>query len=782
MTDPSPADKPTPAEPSAPDASAGAAPAQAGVTSELSRELTLFHLTAMGLGMMIGAGVFIGIGISMGLAGPGGVAMTFALNGVVALFTALSFAELSSAIPRAGGAYNFARIAFGRGTSFIAGWMEWFASSVAGSLYAVVFATYTLDYLLNGVLALEVPDERLLIYIKLTALVVAGVFIYINYRGASETGKIGALFTVGQMAFMVLIAIVGIVTSIRHPDRLSNFQPFLADEGWANLLVTMGFIYVAFEGYEVIAQAGDEAIDPRRNIPKAMLYSVLIVTVTYVLVTFAAVVGVEPSHPELGGQAPWEWIGSQGPDGDGEKGFGAAMRHLLPFGGGFLVTLAVIFSSTSALNATIYSATRASYALGRDSMLPAAFSRISPTRKTPYVALAGTAVIVLLVAGLLPTKDVASCASMMFLFLFFLVNFCAIRIRTHMADEMQYGFLMPLFPLFPILAIVCQGLMAVNIGHTSRIAWFVAPLWVVAGALVYVLYSHSRTVATEDEIRVVEEEKPPEAAEAEAETRYRVMVAVANPENALQLVRSTYALCGAKNAQVELLHMISVPEQVPLDDADRFMLEGKEGIVEAMLYLGPLFPIGTTIRYCRSIARGIVSAVVQKKADLLIMGWHGRGTKGPFSIGSTIDPIIERAPCDVAILKNCGKQTHYRRVLVPLGGGPNGGLALEMAGILCDPEEGELTALNVKTSAGRRAPIDVWQYVAQHRERIAVPDGRLHVDTMTSDDIIGAIVEKSADYDLVVPVHPPDGAGRGGASAGEASGGGEGESGVDVVD
>ncbi len=115
--------------------------------SELSRDLTLFHVTMMGLGMMIGAGVFLGIGNAIHEAGPGGVLLTFGLNGVIAIFTAMAYAELSSAIPRAGGAYNFARLAFGRGTSFLAGWMEWFASSIAGSLYAVTFAIYTLRYL-----------------------------------------------------------------------------------------------------------------------------------------------------------------------------------------------------------------------------------------------------------------------------------------------------------------------------------------------------------------------------------------------------------------------------------------------------------------------------------------------------------------------------------------------------------------------------------------------------------------------------------------------------------
>ena len=91
------------------------------VTSELSRELSLFEITMMGLGMMIGAGVFLGIGNAIGIAGPGGVILTFILNGVIAIMTACSYAELSSAIPYAGGAYNYTRVGFGRGASFLAG-------------------------------------------------------------------------------------------------------------------------------------------------------------------------------------------------------------------------------------------------------------------------------------------------------------------------------------------------------------------------------------------------------------------------------------------------------------------------------------------------------------------------------------------------------------------------------------------------------------------------------------------------------------------------------------
>jgi APA family basic amino acid/polyamine antiporter len=88
------------------------------ITTEFSRNLNLMHITMMGVGMMIGAGVFLGVGNAIRIAGPGGVILTFALNALIAMFTAMSYAELSSAVPKAGGAYNFARIAFGRGPSF----------------------------------------------------------------------------------------------------------------------------------------------------------------------------------------------------------------------------------------------------------------------------------------------------------------------------------------------------------------------------------------------------------------------------------------------------------------------------------------------------------------------------------------------------------------------------------------------------------------------------------------------------------------------------------------
>ena len=695
------------------------------VSSELSRDLSLFHITMMGMGMMIGAGVFLGIGASIGMAGPGGPLLTFALNGLLAIFTAMSYAELSSAIPRAGGAYNFTRVGFGRGPSFVAGWMEWFASSVAGSVYAVTFSIYMLRFFVP-----HVSDHPAAV--RLTAAAVALFFLYVNYRGVSETGRIGAMMTLGQTLFLLFIGVAGVWVAVREPSRLRNFDPFLPN-GWGKLLVTMGVTYVAFEGYEVIAQAGDEARDARRNVPKAMLYSVCFVTVTYVLVAFASVVAVQPGSVE---GPVWKWIGSHGP-----KGFGEAVSRLMP-GAGLMLTLAVVFAATSALNATVYSATRAAYALGRDRMLPGMFAAISRKRRTPWVALLFTGGLMLILATAIPVMDIASSASMMFLLLFLLVNLCVIKIRRNMADELQYGFLMPLFPLFPLAAIVLQAVLAGHLLQVSLVAWIVTPAWIVGGALVYALYSKKRAVATPDEVRVIEEEA---LGEGEDEA-YRIMVAVANPLNAIELVRNTYKICAVKKARVELLHMAPVPDTVPLSDAPKSMMEGKEGIVEAMLYLAPLFPLKSHVRYCRDVARGIVSALREKRIDMLIMGWRGAGGSRAFTLGSTVDPVIERAHCNVVVMKDCGNRK-FRRVLVPLAGGPNGALALEMASILVEKDEGEIVAFTV---AGEKKPFDVDAFVARQGDRLHVPAARVRSKVAPPGDVVRSILRESDDYDLVV--------------------------------
>jgi hypothetical protein len=151
----------------------------------------------------------------------------------------------------------------------------------------------------------------------------------------------------------------------------------------------------------------------------------------------------------------------------------------------------------------------------------------------------------------------------------------------------------------------------------SVIAWIIAPCWIIGGLAIYLLYGRTHAETADHEILVLEEQ---EHHDVDVTKHYPIMVAVANPANVTELVQTTYRLCGAKDAHVELIHMVAVPDQVSLTDAQKYTQSGKEALQEAMLYFAMHFPISTTIRYCRNIARGIVSAIREKKTKMLVLG------------------------------------------------------------------------------------------------------------------------------------------------------------------
>jgi APA family basic amino acid/polyamine antiporter len=697
----------------------------------LSRELNLFHLTMMGVGMMIGAGAVIGMGLSMRLAGPGGTLLAFSFDGLIALFTALSYAEMSSAVPKAGSIYNFARIAFGRGTVFTAGWISWFASSVAGTFYAVICAEYMIDFLTQFGLLDWLPLSNFW-QVRSLAVGITLLFAWINYRGVASTGSSASLLTLGQTLTLGFIGLFGVVVFILHAERLANFRPFLP-RGWSGVLICMGVEYIAFEGYEVIAEAGDEAIEPRRNLPKAILYSVLIVTVTYVLVAFSLVAGVKNV-----GLPAWEGLGSFG-----EKGFGKAMEQLMPLGS-FLAVLTVIFAATSALNSTVYSATRACYALGRDRMLPGLLGRISSRRSTPHLALLATSLIII-VCLFLPITDIASGASIMFLFLFLLANLAVIRMRWSMEEELQYGFRMPLFPLFPIAAIILQAVLAVFIINVSWVAWVVAPSWIALGLLVFLLYSRSRALPIREEILAVEE--VPFLREVAPAGRRQIVMPVQDLETTLDLVHLARRLAQATQSGIELLHLVSVPDQLPLSDAAELSLPGQEVMVEAMLYLSSLAALGTSILYCRNPSRGILWSGRQQRAGAILLGRRSGSAKRGYVFGSTLDPVIQRAPCDVIIARQPGKPP-YRSILVPISTGPNTRFAMHLAGLLVDQEEGIVRALHVHHPGSRTLDADA--LVAGVTLKAGLPLERYRTSIKVSTHPKRVILEEAREADLLI--------------------------------
>jgi nucleotide-binding universal stress UspA family protein len=284
--------------------------------------------------------------------------------------------------------------------------------------------------------------------------------------------------------------------------------------------------------------------------------------------------------------------------------------------------------------------------------------------------------------------------------------------------------------------------LGLALARVSRIAWLLPQVWILAGLAIYRLYSASRALPAPDEGLVLEETGTP----AQPGKGNELMIAISSPQNALSLVGATVRLCGGADCRMQLLHMVPAPAPVSLSDAKAYMKEGKEGLVEAMLYLYSRYPVTTTVRYCRNIARGIVSAVREKKVRTLILGWHGQSRDQRFHMGSTLDPVFSRAPCDVVVLKDCGDRV-FRNILVPIFGSPSDVLALRTAVLMAEPDGGRIKALLPRSWGGRKR---IRQKFNQLLERTDLQTVELRTQTSTVSDMARAVIRRAPRYDLVV--------------------------------
>lgn len=170
----------------------------------LSRDLSLFTITMIGVGGMIGAGIFVLTGIAAGAAGPA-LVLVFLLNGIVTTFAAMSYAELGSAFPEAGGGYLWVREGLGGAQGFLAGWMSWFAHVAAGSLYALAFGRFASELrIMAGLPTFGMAESQMTL--ALMTVIIIG-FTVLNGMGASETGTVGNIVTLAKVGILALFAL-----------------------------------------------------------------------------------------------------------------------------------------------------------------------------------------------------------------------------------------------------------------------------------------------------------------------------------------------------------------------------------------------------------------------------------------------------------------------------------------------------------------------------------------------------------------------------------------------
>jgi len=645
---------------------------------ELAKDLGPLAALTIGVGTMIGAGIFVLPRTAISQAGSFAV-VAFVLGGAIALLTAFSASELGTAMPKSGGAYYYVNHALGPMFGSVAGWANWLGLAFASAFYMVGFGQYIQQ--IFGITGTVGIGPVALDPVKIIALVGAVLFIAINYVGAKETGRLQNIIVI------VLVGILAVFTAYGalRADP-ANLPPPAA---FTDTMAVTGIIFVSYLGFVQITSVAEEIKDPGRNLPRAVIGSVLLVTVIYALVLVTMAAAVEQGFINA---LPTEQIAVV-----------EVARLLLGPAGAIAMLLGGLLATASSANASILASSRINFAMGRDGIVSESLNEIHPRFATPYRAIAITGALIVLFIAAGTVETLAAMGSVLHLVIYALLNVALIVMREADPSDYDPDYTIPLYPAVPILgALTALGLIV-----------FIAPLVIalsavlVAGAVVW-YFGYARSRATKqgvlsEYILDRADELPNAAVDAAAGVQpdggeYRVMVPLANPEHERDLIELASTIAKERGGTVVATHIITVPDQTALerakgrsDEIDKTSKHLLDRAREDAETFGVEVETHTILSH-RSYEE-IFDSARTYDADLVVMGWTPGAHGAPGRVEGTMDELVHSLPCDMLVLNDRGFDPS--RIVVPTAGGPDSELAAEVAALLRLTNDAEVRVLHV---------------------------------------------------------------------------------------
>lgn len=362
--------------------------------------LSLKEVIAMGVGGMVGGGIFSVLGLAIAQAGHA-APIAFALGGIIALLTGLSYARLGLCFQSDGGSFTFLEHAFkNRNVAGIGGWLLLVGYVGTLALYAYTFGIYG-SAMLGDAGGASLPMHHLLESLVLLA------FLGINLYGVKASGTSELLIVTIKVLILMLFAIIGLFYA--RPDHLLP----VFNQGHLGVLTGAALIFVAYEGFELIPNAVNEMENPQRNLSRGILWSIGITICIYVLVSIVAVGNLLPDEIHK----------------YGEYALAEAARPFLGQAGFLLIGLAALFSTASAINATLFGTARLGMVMATDHALPRAFGFRRQQNNIPWVSLISISAFTLVFVNLANLDIISSFASSTFLLIFAAINLSAWKLR-----------------------------------------------------------------------------------------------------------------------------------------------------------------------------------------------------------------------------------------------------------------------------------------------------------------------------------------------------------------
>lgn len=438
--------------------------------AKLKRNVGLFGAASVGIANIIGAGIFVVSGVAAGLAGPS-VILSFLIAGFIALMAALSSAELASFITETGASYAFTKRAFGKFASFLVGWFKYFDYIVGAAAVSVGFASYFTELFgLRGTAPLILVATSLPV-----------VFTILNIFGVRESAYATSIMVLIKIFVLSLLIMFGGFYLSQH-FSIAKFTPFFPT-GINGTMNGTTIIFFAFLGFNTVAMMSEETRDPQRTIPKAILLAFLITFIFYISIAFLEI-----------GVLDWQKLGTTASP---LRGLAIAVSNNMVFID--LVIFSALIATASVVLSSMIGGTRASFAMGRDRMLPSLFDRVSIRFGTPYVSiLIGGSFVALLSGVFFNDIDlIASIVNFGSLFTYLFIHLSVIKLRRSEAQANRL-FKVPLYPVIPIMGAASCVLLMYYLSDNAKIA---SAIWLAVGLLVYIVMSRKARATVELSIK-----------------------------------------------------------------------------------------------------------------------------------------------------------------------------------------------------------------------------------------------------------------------------------------
>ncbi|WP_214320191.1 amino acid permease [Nonomuraea sediminis] len=472
---------------------------------QLRKRLSALDLTVFGIGVIVGTGIFVLTGqVAKLTAGPA-VALGFVVSGVVCGLAALCYAEFASTIPVAGSAYTFSFATLGEFPAWVIGWDLMLEMALAAAVVAVGWSGYFAALLesigihLPAWMAGEAP------VVNLPAIVIVLILTVILVLGIKLSSRVNEVIVAIKVSVILLVIIAGLFFI-----KAANYTPFIPPAistpavaglkapliqvlfgitpvsfGVIGIFSAAAVVFFAFIGFDIVATAAEETIDPQRDVPRGILGSLAICTVLYVAVSLV-VVGMQ-NYTKLSTKAPLA------------EAFTAVGQNWAAA----LISIGAIAGLTTVVMILMLGQSRVLFAMCRDGLLPRQLSIVHPKYGTPARLTIIVGLVSAALSGFISLGALAELVNIGTLFAFVVVSAGVIILRRTRPD-LHRGFRAPWVPVLPILSIIACFYLMLNLPVET---WLRFIIWMVIGSIIYFLYGyrHSRAVRS----RTTEPTPPP---------------------------------------------------------------------------------------------------------------------------------------------------------------------------------------------------------------------------------------------------------------------------------